>query len=197
MRARPEAVSTWRWSSSRASRSATASGARARWPSEDLVSVASGVAAGLDAIHAAGVVHRDLKPPNILLDRRASASITDFGLSRGVDFTRLTKAGHVVGTLDYLAPELFQGAEPSPASDIYALGCVVFECLAGTAPFAAREMAEVANCHIAEPPPDPSATRPDAPPGFSEVVLHALAKRPEDRPPTATAYARMLFVAAG
>jgi serine/threonine kinase PknH len=162
---------------------------------DDLVAVASGVAAGLDAIHAAGVVHRDLKPPNIMLDERRSAAITDFGLSRGVDFTRLTRAGHVVGTLDYLAPELFRGADPAPTSDIYALGCIVYECITGAPPFASREMADLARCHIEDPPPDPSGARADLPPGFAGAALQALEKDPERRPPTGTAYARMLFVA--
>jgi len=160
-----------------------------------VVQITCDVASGLDALHAAGIVHRDIKPSNIMLDEDGRASLTDFGLSKGREDTTLTRAGQVMGTIDYLAPEVLRGAEPAPPSDVYALGCVVFECLAGLPPFGEQSLAEVGVGHLEQTPPDPCARRADAPPGLSEIVLQALAKRPEDRPPTATAYARMLSVA--
>jgi serine/threonine protein kinase len=153
------------------------------------------VCSALAAAHAAGIVHRDIKPSNIMLDEDGRASLTDFGLSKGREDTTLTRAGQVMGTIDYLAPEVLRGSEPAPPSDVYALGCVVFECLAGLPPFGDQSLAEVGIGHLEQTPPDPCARRADAPPGLSEIVLQALAKRPEDRPPTATAYARMLIVA--
>ncbi len=92
------------------------------------------VAAGLDALHRHGLVHRDVKPSNIMLREDGSAALTDFGVAKGAAYTVLTRPGQVLGTLDYLAPELVRGGEATPASDIYALGCVAFECLAGAPP---------------------------------------------------------------
>ena len=91
---------------------------------------------------------------------------------------------------------MLRGDEPGPSPDLYALGCVVYECLAGTPPFGGRSMFEVGMAHLGDTPADPCAERDDAPPELSERVLAALAKEPEDRPPTATAYADMLIAAA-
>jgi serine/threonine protein kinase len=104
----------------------------------------------------------------------------------------LTSPGQMLGTLDYIAPELLRGAEPGPGTDLYALGCVVFECLAGTPPFGRRNVFEVGMAHLGDRPPDPCHGRDDAPAELSRRVLAALAKRPEERPPTATAYAELL-----
>ena len=109
----------------------------------------------------------------------------------------LTAPGQMLGTLDYIAPEMLRGDVPGPGSDLYALGCVVFECLAGMPPFGGRSMFEVGMAHLGDQPPDPCAERDDAPPEVSESVLAALAKGPEERPPTATAYAELLIAAAG
>jgi serine/threonine protein kinase len=96
-----------------------------------------------------------------------------------------------MGTLDYLAPELLRGAEASPASDLYALGCLVFECAAGRAPFADKSMFDLAGAHMALDPPDPFADRTDGTEGLSWAIVQALAKEPDKRPPTATAYAHL------
>ena len=93
------------------------------------------IASALDALHAAGLVHRDVKPSNILLDAERGALLTDFGLAKRRDYSMLTAPGQMLGTLDYIAPEMLRGDEPGPSADLYALGCVVFECLAGTPPF--------------------------------------------------------------
>ena len=102
-----------------------------------------------------------------------------------------------MGTLDYLAPEVLRGSDATGASDIYALGCVTFECTSGRAPFADTSMFDLAIAHLNLEPPDPCANRPDAPEGLSWAILQELAKEPHKRPPTATAYAHLISFAAG
>jgi serine/threonine protein kinase len=154
------------------------------------------VAAGLDALHGKGLVHRDVKPSNIMLRADdGAAMVTDFGLAKGRAYTVLTKPGQVVGTLDYLAPELIKGSTASPASDVYALGCTVYECVAGRPPFAAKSVFQVGLAHLEEEPPDPAVDRDDVPYALAWAVLQALAKEPERRPPSAMAYARMVAAA--
>jgi serine/threonine protein kinase len=164
-------------------------------PIDETVSVASQVGAGLDALHAAGLVHRDVKPSNVLLDEDGRALLCDFGLAKGRAYTVLTRPGQVMGTLDYIAPELIRSGQASAASDIYALGCVVFECLAGSPPFGGLNAFQVGVAHLEEEPPDPCASRGDAPARLSWAVLRALEKEPERRPNTGTAYAHMLALA--
>jgi len=164
---------------------------------EDTVTLASGLGSGLDALHAAGIVHRDIKSSNIILRRGdGRAMLTDFGLAKGRAYTVLTRPGQVMGTLDYLAPELIKGRPAEPASDIYALGCTVFECVTGKTPFADKTLFEVGLAHLEEPPPDPDGLRDGLPPGFSAALLAALEKEPEQRPATASDYAALLRAAA-
>jgi serine/threonine-protein kinase len=163
----------------------------------DTARYAQDVGAGLTALHEAGIVHRDLKPSNIIIDPQGTAMLTDFGLAKGRAYTVLTKPGQVMGTLDYLAPELIKGEPASPATDIYALGCTIYECVAGQPPFADKEGIQVGLAHVAEPPPDLSEFRDDLPPGFADAVLSALAKDPQQRPQTAVEYGRRLAEAAG
>jgi serine/threonine protein kinase len=166
-------------------------------PVGDVVRMVAEIASGLDALHAAGLVHRDVKPANIMLDESRGALLTDFGLSKGRAYTVLTEPGSVMGTVDYLAPELIRGGAASPATDIYALGCAAHECLTGAPPFAASEgVVAIGLAHLNDDPPDPSAHRRDVPAEVSWAVLQALAKAPERRPPTATAYSRALSIAA-
>ncbi|HET7236407.1 MAG TPA: serine/threonine-protein kinase [Actinomycetota bacterium] len=166
-------------------------------PIDEVVRIVAHVASGLDALHAAGIVHRDVKPSNVMIDEAGAASLTDFGLAKGRAYTVLTKPGMVMGTLDYLAPEMLRGSEATAASDIYALGCLAYECVAGRAPFADKSMFELASAHVNVEPPDPCAERADAPEGLAWAILQALAKDPAKRPPTATAYAHMLGFATG
>jgi serine/threonine protein kinase len=162
-------------------------------PVEDTVRIVAEIASALDALHAAGLVHRDVKPSNILLDEERGALLTDFGLAKRRDYSMLTAPGQMLGTLDYIAPEMLRGEQPGPSADLYALGCVVFECLAGEPPFGGLSMFEVGMAHLGDQPADPCASRADAPPSLGEVVLRALAKEPAERPPSATVYAEMLI----
>lgn len=165
-------------------------------PVDLALGVAAGVGSGLDALHDRGLVHRDVKPANVLLDETGTALLTDFGLAKGRAYTVLTRAGQVMGTLDYLAPELIKGEKATTATDIYALGCVVFECLVGSPPFGGKAMYEVGIAHLEEEPPDPSLLRPELPTSLGWAVLQALQKDPARRPTSATAYAMMVRVGA-
>jgi serine/threonine-protein kinase len=170
--------------------------ARGQLPLPDVVRLSAEIAAGLDLLHSHGIVHRDVKPPNVMLDDDGHAAVADLGMAKGQAYTVLTRPGQVMGTLDYLAPELVSGAPATPASDIYSLGCLVFECLTGKPLFAGRATFQTAMAHLQEEPPDPAAARPDLPGGVSWAVLQALRKDPSQRPATATAFANMLAVGA-
>jgi serine/threonine protein kinase, bacterial len=152
--------------------------------------LAEDLAGGLDALHRAGIVHRDVKPSNVLLDEEGVAHLADFGLAKGTDWTLLTQGGELLGTPHYVAPELISGADAGPASDIYALGCVLWEASTGAPPFAGRSLFEVGLAHLNEEP---------AAPGLPEDIVFALRapleKDPERRPATAHAVAALLRVA--
>ena len=156
---------------------------------DQLVRVAAEIAQALDALHAAGIVHRDVKPSNVLLGGDG-AVLADFGLARGVDSTQLTHDGQLLGTAHYLAPELIEGAAATPASDVYAFACLVYEAATGAPPFAGRNEAEIGYAHLVEDPP-----RPDLPGELPDAILLGLAKDPRDRPTSATALHRMLRAA--
>jgi serine/threonine-protein kinase len=165
---------------------------------EAAVTLCLQVAKGVGALHAHGLVHRDLKPANILLDEHGCAFVADFGLTKDSDASLLTQPGQAVGSLDYMAPEQIRGEEVGPATDVYSLGCVMFECLTGHPPFADRQgTMKILWAHLRDDPPDPCEERPEVPKEMSWAVLRALEKDAADRPATATAYARMVQVAAG
>ena len=164
-------------------------------PIADVVRVASDVAAGLDALHAAEIAHRDVKPSNILFDTDGTAMLTDFGLAKGRTYTVLTRPGQVLGTLNYLAPELIRGDPATARSDVYGLGCVIFECVSGRAPFADKGVFQVGLAHLMDEPPNPCGERPELQDGFCTAILTALEKEPERRPQSAGAYARALAAA--
>jgi serine/threonine protein kinase len=162
----------------------------------DALRLVGELSGALEAIHACGLVHRDVKPANVMIDERGAAALTDFGLARGIADTVLTKTGVVVGTVDYLAPELITGQRAGPASDLYALGCLLYECLAGAPPFADKAYVETLLAHVREEPRNLSELRTDLPEDISWSALKALEKDPAQRPPTATAYARLLRASA-
>ncbi len=164
-------------------------------PVDEIVRLASGLAAGLDALHEREIVHRDLKSSNVLL-ANGTAMLTDFRLAKGAGYTVLTKPGQVMGTLEYMAPELIRGEPATRASDLYALGCLVYECAAGKTPFGDRSLFEVGIAHLDEEPSDPGADRSDWSRPLSAAVLEALRKEPDLRPRSATAYANLLERAA-
>jgi eukaryotic-like serine/threonine-protein kinase len=161
----------------------------------ETVELAAQVGKGLGALHARSIVHRDVKPSNVLLDEQGAAALADFGLARGEGSTQVTRDGQLVGTPHYLAPELIEGRPAVPGSDVYALGCVLYECLAGSPPFDGRSAAAIGYAHLAERPPDPRDRRPDLSPEIVDAILLALEKDVRNRPTTATALARMLHLA--
>jgi hypothetical protein len=149
------------------------------------VDLLSQVAGGLDAAHARGLIHRDIKPANVLLERD-HAFLSDFGLamaSYGDDES--TRAAGVVGTVDYLAPEIINGGPATVAGDVYALGCVLFQMLTGSVPFPMDGLIAKLHAHTEAPPPAPSALDPSLPRGFDGVLARALAKEPARRYRTA------------
>jgi serine/threonine protein kinase len=160
------------------------------------VQVCTDVAAGLEALWAAGMVHRDVKPANILLDESGHAFITDFGLAKDTQGSLLTLPGQALGSMDYMAPEQIRGEPVSAATDIYALGCVMYECMCGRPPFAEVQGMRILWAHLQDPPPDPRTARPDMSDEFVRVLLSALEKDSANRPQTAGEYARMLAAAA-
>jgi serine/threonine-protein kinase len=158
------------------------------------------VAAGLDAAHTVGLVHRDVKPANVLLegeDGTGHVYLSDFGLTLdpAVD-TRVTDSGEWFGTVDFMAPEQFEGARPDARTDVYALGCVLNAALTGEPPFARGSVPGTILAHLNDPPPRPSATA-DVPRAFDEVVARALAKSSSDRYRSAGELARAALAAAG
>jgi serine/threonine protein kinase len=168
---------------------------RGRLGLDETVDLAAQLGRGLDLLHRRGILHRDVKPSNVLLAEDGTAALTDFGVARTADSTRLTEEGQVVGTPHYLAPEVIEGREATPASDVYALGCVLHECLIGEPPFAGRALAEIAFAHLVDPPPDAHDLRRELPRDVGAVLRSALAKDPAERPTTGTALARLLQVA--
>jgi serine/threonine-protein kinase len=166
-------------------------------PLDEAVRICTAVASGLDALHAEGLIHRDVKPANILLDEDGTPYIADFGLAKDRDASVLTKAGQALGSMDYMAPEQIRGEEVTAQSDVYALGCVMFECMSGKPPFADRQGMRILWAHLQEEPASPLVDRPEVPADVAWAISRALQKEPEDRPPTATAFAGAIRIAAG
>ncbi len=160
------------------------------------VRVCTDVAAGLEALWSAGMVHRDVKPANILLDEEGRGYITDFGLAKDTQGSLLTLPGQALGSMDYMAPEQIRGEPVTAATDIYALGCVMYECMCGNPPFAEVQGMRILWAHLQDPPPDPRSKRGNIPEEFGRTLLVALEKDPANRPQTAGEYARMLAAAA-
>jgi serine/threonine-protein kinase len=165
-------------------------------PVTTAVTAVEQAAAALDAAHAVGLVHRDVKPANLLLDERPGrppfATLIDFGIAAPTDpgsRTALTRTGAVIGTVGYMAPERFRAEPVGPPADVYALACVLFELLTNRQPFPHGRLELVMAAHLHDPPPAPSAARPGLPTGFDDVVARGMAKDPADRFPSAGALA--------
>jgi len=156
---------------------------------EAAVALIAQIGNGLDAIHAAGLVHRDVKPANVLLSGDEGAEhayITDFGVARNVATqSGLTQTGRFVGTLDYVAPEQISGAEVDARVDVYALGCMLFKLLTGEVPFPREGEAARLYAHLNDPPPAPSLYVPEVSMALDDVVIRAMSKSPGDRYPSA------------
>lgn len=157
-------------------------------PIDDALALVANVAAGLGAAHRAGVVHRDVKPANIVCGADGSPRLVDFGIARSTELTTMTMPASVLGTASYLAPEQARGETPSPATDVYALGCVLYACLTGRPPFEADGPLAVAYRHVHDQPVAPGASRAGIPAGVDAFVLWALAKDPAARPADAAAF---------
>ena len=161
------------------------------------VGIVSAVAEAVDAAHMAGIVHRDVKPANVLLDPGPQVYLGDFGLARDPDGAALTVPGQVIGTLDYMAPEHLEGEGVGPPADIYALTCLMYETLSGEVPFIRATDAAVMYAHVVEDPPRISDKRADVPAALDDVIAAGMAKDPDDRPPTARALLTEMLRALG
>jgi tRNA A-37 threonylcarbamoyl transferase component Bud32 len=153
-------------------------------PSRAVV-IISQVGAALDAAHAEGLIHRDIKPQNIIVTPADFAYLVDFGIAETRGDTRLTMTGTQIGTLNYMAPERFSDQEATLAVDIYSLTCVLYESLTGETPFATDSLEHLVAAHIASPPPRPSLANPRVPAAFDDVIARGMAKDPDDRYGTA------------
>jgi serine/threonine protein kinase len=160
---------------------------RGPWPAPEAAALAGTVGEALAAAHALGIVHRDVKPSNIMIGRDGSVHLLDFGLARGVgiDMMTLTKTGMIIGTPGYMSPEQFDDLGVDERTDVYSLGIVLFEMLTGRLPFTARTPLALALKHKAEPAPAVRSLRPDAPAWLESIVTRCLEKDPARRFPTA------------
>lgn len=148
---------------------------------ERALDVADQILSALGYAHSHGVVHRDVKPQNVLLDSDGRAKLTDFGIAWMVGQQATTATGAVVGSASYLSPEQAQGETPTPQSDLYSLGSVLFAMLSGRPPFEGPTPFATANLHVTAPPPSLASVRADLPPSLDAVLSKALAKRPLER----------------
>src|SRR5438552_2966202 len=139
------------------------------------------VASALDAAHARGLVHRDVKPANILVGPGDRAYLSDFGVVKELAAAGTTRTGSFVGTIEYCAPEQIEGKDVDARADVYALACVFYECVVGTSPFHRSSDVAVLNAHLHAPPPKLSKAAPDLPPALEPVLAKALSKSPLDR----------------
>jgi beta-lactam-binding protein with PASTA domain len=161
-------------------------------PIEQAVYVAECVANGLEAAHRIGMVHRDIKPQNIIVGEQGQVKITDFGIAKSSLSTALTETGVTFGTADYISSEQARGQPATPRSDIYSLGVTLYEMLTARLPFTGESAIAVAMQHVSADPPPPRMYNPRIPPQLESLVLRALSKDPDGRPTTAREFARLL-----
>lgn len=159
------------------------------------LAIAAKLGSALDAIHERGLLHRDIKSSNVLLSEPDDTPmLSDFGVAKGVGYTVLTRTGLMVGTLDYLAPELIRGEAAAGTSDVYAFACLVYECLTGAPPFSSRTMFEVGYAHLNDAPASLHGQVEHVSSELDRALLRGLEKDPVRRPHLAGAYADMLRI---
>ncbi|MGA5464605.1 serine/threonine-protein kinase [Mycobacterium sp. NPDC050041] len=159
-------------------------------------SIIAQVGAALDAAHAGGLVHRDIKPENVLLTADDFAYLVDFGIAHADEDASVTRTGMVIGSCAYMAAERFSGGPVGPPSDVYALTCLLYECLTGRPPFEAGDLRQLMSAHMFAPPPRPSAARAGVSRAFDDVIARGMAKQPGARYPSAGELARAATAAA-
>jgi serine/threonine protein kinase len=148
----------------------------------EAVGIVEQVAQALGAAHAQNLVHRDVKPSNVLIAEAGFAYLVDFGIARALDATTgLTGTGAAIGTLDYMAPERFGDGPTDYRVDVYSLACLLHECLTGSKPFPGTTAASLIGAHLNQPPPSLDAVRPGLPPALNAVIARGMAKNPADR----------------
>ena len=163
-----------------------------RLPVSEALRITSDVADALQAAHDNGIVHRDIKPGNILLTAQGDVRVVDFGIARALGDSRTTQPGLLLGSVQYCSPEQVLGAPIGPASDVYSLGVVLFELLTGSRPFDGPEPAAVALQRLRQDPQPPTVLAPDLPKDLDQLVLRAIQRRPDDRYPSAEAFAEAI-----
>src|SRR5215207_7165991 len=161
-------------------------------PPRQAARIAAAVGRALAAAHAKGIVHRDVKPGNILISRDGRVKVTDFGIARAVAEAQMTLPGTTLGSVHYFSPEQARGEQATASSDIYSLGIVLFELLTGHRPWEADSAAAVAMARLAGPPPDPSALRSGIPADLVAIDRKALATEPADRWSSSSSFAAAL-----
>ena len=166
-------------------------------PAEQAVDYTRQILAALGAAHRRGIVHRDVKPQNVMVGEDGRLKVTDFGIARAGAETGMTEAGSVIGTAQYLSPEQAKGDDVTPSSDCYAAGIVLYEMLTGRVPFDGERPVTVAMKQLNEPPVPPRVFERSIPPALEEVVLVSLAKRPRERFESAEAMSAALAAAMG
>jgi serine/threonine protein kinase len=159
---------------------------------EEALRILDGLAAAIDHAHEEGIVHRDVKPSNVLIRKDGVVKLADLGIARALEDTAITRSGIVLGSLPYIAPEALQGGETGPAADVYSVGLIAYEALTGTKARREGTVPEVTHRAVNEPPPDLRAARSDLPQAAADVVARALDPDPARRPFSAGAFVRDL-----
>ena len=166
---------------------------RGSLPATEATAIAAGIAGALDAAHGAGIIHRDVKPANVMVDDRGAVKVLDFGIARVASDTSLTQTATVLGSAPYLAPEVARGERADERSDIYSLGCVLYELLTERPPFTGELPAAVLHQHATAPPRPPRELNPRIPDALDALVVQMLAKAPSARPQHVRDVARALL----
>src|ERR687898_2653469 len=164
---------------------------KGRLPGPELARLGEEICAGLAHAHERGVIHRDIKPHNILLDENGHAKVTDFGIARALDATQATRTGSFLGTALYSSPEQLQGHKATPKSDVYSLGVTLYQAAAGEPPFSGATPIEIASQHVSKMPVPPRRLGADVSEGVQALILDCLAKHPDDRPAAEEARSRL------